>query len=412
MPQEPAKFVVQFLESIGRRSDAELYLKLFRELPKHKFAVLAPQSAWLQDAPLPLLEPLRFLAGLGLYPVVAFNGLGNDAPSVDGSIPALAGYLADFGVECVEVEWRPGKNTETLMQNAQAAKVSLVDLAKASPSRTSALGALVSELGSRKLVVLRNRGGIGPSGAGRLRLPSGRTLDTHSGGVSLLNLRADYKELRNSELLDQEERALLSELRNVHTSAPSLLTSITSPLNLLRELFTVRGAGTLVKTGTDILSFERYEQTSIRKLKHLLEQTFDRTLASDFFQRAPQRIYLESEYRGAAILAPGVAPGVGYLTKFAVSRAAQGEGIGRDLWDTLETDQASVYWRARRDNPVADWYAKQCDGMHAAGAWWVYWRNLKAEDIPALVTDALQRPRDLVLPTEIAGDKEQESKTP
>lgn len=403
VPKEPAQLVVQFLESIGRRSDAKLYLKLFRELPKHRFAVLAPRSTRLQDPPLPLLEPLRFLAALGLYPVVALNGFDAQGtsreehqPDESSGLAAFAKHLKDFEIGYAHVEWRVGQSAAAFERNAGAGLISLVNLANANSGGTTALGALVSALKSRKLVVLRSRGGIGPSDAGRLSLTSGRTIETHGEGVSLLNLRADYDALRTSDLLDHEEQHLLTELHKVHAAAPSLLTNITSPLNLLRELFTVRGAGTLVTTGSDIRSFNSYEEANSPRLRKLLEKTFDRKLAADFFERPPKRVYLESEYRGAAIVVSGFASRVGYLTKFAVSRAAQGEGLGRDLWDALESDQPSVYWRARRDNPSANWYSKRCDGMHAAGDWRVYWRNLNAEDIPALVRDALSRPEDLL----------------
>ena len=39
---DAAGVVLTFLESVGRRSEAELYLKLFRELPKESFAIIAP----------------------------------------------------------------------------------------------------------------------------------------------------------------------------------------------------------------------------------------------------------------------------------------------------------------------------------------------------------------------------------
>ena len=38
----PADVVLTFLESVGRRAEAELYLRLFRQLPKESFALIAP----------------------------------------------------------------------------------------------------------------------------------------------------------------------------------------------------------------------------------------------------------------------------------------------------------------------------------------------------------------------------------
>jgi len=81
----------------------------------------------------------------------------------------------------------------------------------------------------------------------------------------------------------------------------------------------------------------------------LLERSFGRTLRSEFFQRTPSSLYVEADYRGAAILEPSrVAP---YLSKLAVEPLAQGEGIARDLWQALARDHAAFFWRARPDNP-------------------------------------------------------------
>ena len=55
-----------FLESVGRRSESELYLRLFRELPKESFAIIAVESAVVRYAAGSLVEQLRFLRELGL----------------------------------------------------------------------------------------------------------------------------------------------------------------------------------------------------------------------------------------------------------------------------------------------------------------------------------------------------------
>jgi hypothetical protein len=116
----------------------------------------------------------------------------------------------------------------------------------------------------------------------------------------------------------------------------SLLVSVTSPLNLLKELFTVKGAGTLIKAGTEIQRRDAYTEQDVARLRPLLEESFGRTLSPDFFERRPLAVYIEASYRGAAILhAATPAP---YLSKFAVLPEAQGEGIGHDLWHAIERD--------------------------------------------------------------------------
>ena len=62
----PADVVLTFLESLGRRSEAELYLKLFHKLPKESFAIIAPGAPVLRYGLGSVVEQLRFLADLDL----------------------------------------------------------------------------------------------------------------------------------------------------------------------------------------------------------------------------------------------------------------------------------------------------------------------------------------------------------
>ena len=39
-----AEAVLTFLESVGRRSEAEFYLRLFRKIPKESFAIVAAEA--------------------------------------------------------------------------------------------------------------------------------------------------------------------------------------------------------------------------------------------------------------------------------------------------------------------------------------------------------------------------------
>jgi bifunctional N-acetylglutamate synthase/kinase len=75
---------------------------------------------------------------------------------------------------------------------------------------------------------------------------------------------------------------------------------------------------------------------------------------------------------------------------------AQGEGMGRDIWQAMVLDQPSVIWRARSKNPICSWYAWQCDGMVRRGYWTVYWRGVEPDRIPEVVELMLARPDDFV----------------
>lgn len=391
---DPSQFVLTFLESIGRRSDAEYYLRLFRQLPKPSFAVIAAEPDVYREAQGSLLEALRFLVAMGLYPVVALGLLGeNEQPVRD----QLLDGLAQRGLP-IALHRDAARDATRIEQDLGSERLALVEFAQSQAAeRFTALAGLLGQLRSRKLVLLRSRGGLGPKDGASVALSRTHHLPTTENGISIVNLRTDLSALRAGGWLSEDEQWLLLQLELVHQSAPALLTNITSPLNLLRELFTVRGAGTLIKTGSAVLRADSYAGLDLTRLKALLENAFNRPVRAGFESMSPADIYYETDYRGAAIVLAACRDfGASFLTKFAVDRKAQGEGIGRDLWEALLRDHPALYWRARKKNPISAWYAAQCDGLQQVGEWCVYWRGVRLEHIPNLIADALARPDDFI----------------
>jgi len=391
-----AEAVLTFLESVGRRSEAELYLGLFRRLPKERFAVIAAEAPVVRQALGSLVEQLRFLSELGLYAPIVL-GLFDPASAATGA-ERLARRLPTVGLEPVVHDAGAADLVEQLRRELRDERLPLVRFSPGDcdgvAGRFARVGELCHELGSRKLVFLRRRGGLGPHGERRIELPGAHALGAHGGGISVINLRTDAEPLLASKLLGQRDAVLLARLRDLllAQAAASVLVSVTSPLNLLRELFTARGAGTLVKRGTEVRRYASYAELDVGRLRALLEASFGRRAREDFFVREPLAIYVEQGYRAAAILEPSpVAP---FLTKFAVEPLAQGEGMGRDLWQAMERDFPRVFWRARPDNPIASWYLNECDGMLRLTRWHVFWRGLEPEEIPGAVGEVLERPED------------------
>ena len=208
-----------------------------------------------------------------------------------------------------------------------------------------------------------------------------------------LEFLAELDELLAPGALSDPHRHLLERARVLVDGVPHALgVAVTSPLDLLRELFTVRGAGTLVRRGTQVASHRDLAAVDRARLAELVEAAFGRPLRADFWARPIERVYVAGDYRGAAVVSP-TSEGA-YLTKLAVDAPARGEGIGRDLWRALTRDYPTFYWRARADNPIASWYQEQCDGMVKRGAWRVYWRGLEPARIPAAVAAAEASPVD------------------
>ncbi len=389
-----AATVLTFLESVGRRSEAELYLDLFRRLPKESFALVAPQTSVLREGPGVLSEQLGYLKRLGLFAPIVLGAFDREATGADRD--ALVDHLGQVGVlaETLSGTLPP----ESLVEQVRdALRVGRSPVVLFDGSVRDVLVELARGLSSRKIVVLRGRGGIGPHGLSRIELSPGHVLEGHTSGIGVINLRSDLSALSAGGHLAEDEVELLTGIgelldRVAEGRDRSPVLNVASPLSLLEELFTVRGAGTLIKRGASIDKFADYGELDSGRLESLLRTSFDRALRPGFFDRPPLRIYLERDYRGVALLEPGVSGA--FLSKFAVQPVARGEGLGQDLWWSLVRDNPAVYWRSRPDNPVNPWYATVCGGMQRGERWNVYWRGIPAETLASVIFDASQRPED------------------
>src|SRR5690606_17347695 len=70
-------------------------------------------------------------------------------------------------------------------------------------------------------------------------------------------------------------------------------------------------------------------------------------------------------------------PGGVYLDKFAVLDDAQGEGLGRAVWNVMREETPALFWRSRHHNPVNIFYYAESDGCIKQEKWKVFWYGLE-----------------------------------
>jgi hypothetical protein len=379
-----AEIVQRFLESVGAKADIDLYLKLFRSQRKESFAILAPNAQIVKGALDPVHFDLRILAGLGLLPVVLLGLL--EPKDADAQAARVSEWLLEDAVPCevirADAEMSPAV-IEAIRATIGRGAIPLVSVEAAAAQtvdgRFRLLGGLATRLETRKVVFLSRRAGLalGPGPA-----------------PSVVNLATDLDRLLAPGALSRGQAMLVRQIKRLLDQTPLSLTGVTvvNPLQFLRELFTVNGAGTLVRRGSRIDVRQGWEAVDPPRLRALFESAFGRTIRDDFFSSPVTRTFVEENYRGAAIVSnTPVAP---YLTKFAVERQAQGEGLGGEIWSLVTRDYPAFFWRSRPDNAITAWYVKQCDGLARFPQWHVFWRGLPIETIDPAVRYALACPSD------------------
>ncbi|HEY3593010.1 MAG TPA: hypothetical protein VGL13_04030, partial [Polyangiaceae bacterium] len=165
MVDEASETIFRFLESVGRRSEAEFYLALFRAEKKESFANLVIGASVLKDVSEAVVLDLRLLRGLGLLSVVTvgFNSAGSAAAEQaerlhrrleKSDVPAQVHAMDEPDVAAkVTAAARAGEIPIVAFTTGDAANLA---------GRWGALGDLSLGLETRKLIFLARRGGLRP----------------------------------------------------------------------------------------------------------------------------------------------------------------------------------------------------------------------------------------------------------
>jgi len=400
--------VSQVLSQLGASREARYYLKQYSQDAELQFAVIKVGGAIIEEQIDVLAAALAFLRNLGLMPIILHgagpqldvalqeasietvkkNGLRVTTPEVmEVARPViyranrrLVSALDEQGVRAQGIQHGvfvcDYLDREALGLVGDIRHVDLEAIRDAvhrgvlpvvaclGESTTGQVMNINADIAARELVwEVKPHKIIFLTGTGGLLDESGRI-------ISAISLRTDYQFLVEQDWVHSGMQLKLEQISQLLSGLPeSASVSITSVENLARELFTHRGAGTLIRLGEEIVERQAFSPGFREKAVALLEQSFNRKLQNGYFDDLPLECILSSESTGAmAIVLKGV-DGIPYLDKFAVTPEAQGAGLGAAVWQALIQRCPQLYWRSRADNPITRWYFDQADASFTRGKW-------------------------------------------
>ncbi|ASV11278.1 acetylglutamate kinase [Leptospira santarosai] len=363
------EILLKLLEVTDNTKDSFQFLKLFRSIKPEKFAVIYADSGTLMESAEALLYNLKLLHKLDLYPVVVLDKDGISYTNLfyrnhnkEESPSILPGKL-----------FRHPRDLAGAVVSALSEKKLPVFVAEEKgPSLFTFLTELCSTLRTKKLVHLYPRGGIFREG----------------NKISIFDVDS-------SVTPDPEDVSILFSCLELYKNVKDkdFGIAITSASSLLKELFTIKGSGTLIRRKNRIDFIPDHRSISRDKLNLLIEKAFQRSLKENFWNQEFSGILLESEYKGCALIKK--TPFGTFLSKFAVDEIARGEGVGRDIWDEMIRKFPILFWRARKENTISKWYTKVCDGMQKEGIWIYFWIGVQEEHIPSICFFLRNHPQDL-----------------
>ena len=400
--------VLELLGQLGSSREARQYLKEFSSVDEIRFAVVKVGGGILRDDLDELASALAFLHRLGLRPLV-LHGAG---PQVDAALEVA-------GLETLRHDGMR-VTTEEVMAVARPViyqlNLSLVEALESRGIRARGIQhgvfrcdyldrdrlGLVGDIRSVELESLRSavRGGalpviscLGESDSGQVLninadlaarelvwavephkivflTPTRGLLDRDGRVISAVSLDNDYEALMQEPWVHSGMRVKLQQINEMLQRLDrSTSVSITSADQLTRELFTHRGAGTLVRRGEEIEFLSPADDETLARVSEQVERAFGRALAPGWSAGLKQPdVLLSKTGRAAAVVVEGV-DGLSYLEKFAVTPEAQGEGLAAAMWQVLCARYPAFYWRSRQANPVTSWYFQQADASLRSGKW-------------------------------------------
>lgn len=380
------EILLKLLEVTENSKDSFQFLKLFRSLEPEKFAVIHASSETLTESAEAFLYNLKLLQKLQLFPVVvlekdgvSYANLFYRSPASKISLESIKDSLEEGqelpGSRNLPAKWfrNPSQALESVLSSLKEKKIPVFVTDQGGSEIYPYLSNLCKELRTKKLILLTTRSGLHNS---------------EDKKISILDFES-------TETLQKEDELLFKECKMIfeYTGDPNLQIAITSAPSLLKELFTIKGSGTLLRKKNRIEFHTDFQNIDPKRLNGLIEDSFGRGLKEGFWNKEFSGIVLESEYKGCALLQN--TPWGTFLSKFAVNEIARGEGVGRDIWDEMLKKAPVLFWRARAENTISKWYAKECSGLQKEGIWIYFWIGLKEKEIPAVCDFLRNLPEDL-----------------
>lgn len=430
--------IVRLLSAMGSAKEIDQYLKRFSQLDAKRFALVKVGGAVLRDDLPALVSSLTFLQQVGLTPIVlhgagpqldeelaaagiekhtvnglrvtssaalaivrrvfqkqnlrlveALQGTGTRATSVpsgvftasqlDAATYGLVGRVAAINLAAIETSLRAG-SIPVIASLGETESGQILNI-----NADFAANELVRALQPYKIVFLTGTGGL---------------LDGNGKVIDSINLSTEYATLLAQPWLGGGMRLKIEQIAQLLADLPlSSSVSITRPSELAKELFTHKGSGTLVRRGERVLRFGSWDGVDQARLRGLIESSFGRQLVADYFTRTrPCCVYVSENYRAALVLTDE--GGLTYLDKFAVLDDAQGEGLGRAVWQVMRAEHPRLFWRSSHGNRINHFYYAESDGCFKQARWKVFWYGMDDfADIERCVAHCSQRTPTLRAPS-------------
>ncbi len=412
------KELITFIEKTRKGDEFELFLNMFRDINKIKFAVIKISGKVLETKAESLAQDIAFLNQFGIFPIVV-HGAGSVLDRKLVFSKKINGFRITSKSDMEIIQKTFSEISQDLKQkiikNGGKAKIA-EDILLCEPIPELGYVGDITEIIISKLSEMIEKGNtpiISPLGlfnGNHLNInadtvakelvkciqPKKLIFITETGGI--LNKKKEIIPFLNvsEENFDNITGGMLLKVKEIKEYLSEGLDTavvITSPGNLINELFTIKGSGTFIKY-FKINSTGDINDLDKSKIKYLLENAFCKTLVPEYFNSQIKEVFYEKNYEGIAVIKE--LSNIPYLDKLAVLKSCQGTGLGKSLWNSVLKKYPKLILRASIANPLNSFYAKECDGFVKGSEWNVYWKGLSWHEAETTANLAMKKSKTLL----------------
>lgn len=422
--------VVQLLNNIGSKREAEQYLKYFTSVKQDQFAVIKIGGGILTNELETLSNSLAFLYHVGLYPIV-LHGAGpqlNKLLEDNGVLPDYIDGIRITDPKCLAIARRVfleenlrlvealedlGVRARPITSGVLRAefldkekyqfvgKITHVDKAPIeSAIHSGSLPILTSLAETAEGQILNVNADVAAGEVARVVEPLKIVFLNEKGGlfhgetgekISVINLDEEYEGLMSQPWVKYGTKLKIREIKELLYTLPrSSSVAIISVGDLQKELFTDSGAGTLIRRGYKLINHKHVDsfpgdslRTVISRHPDIISGKLSAATYIKHLSSTPFRAYGDEPLDVIAIVT--LHKDIPILDKFIATKNGWLNNVTDNVWNAVRSHHPELIWRIPSDDTNAGWYFGKCDGSFRVGDEIMFWYGIAEGDIPALL---------------------------
>jgi len=254
-----------------------------------------------------------------------------------------------------------------------------------------AAGAVARGMESLKVIYLSEKGGL-YHGVTKQR-------------ISAINLDEEYEGLLKESWVKYGTRLKIKEMKELLDDLPGASSvAILHPNQLVRELFTDNGAGTLIRRGSKLRTATSLEQVGdIGKFKEVLVRDRESPEAPRVIERyvdglksRPFKAYYDDSMECLGIvLPPQNGNSIAQLATFTTTKEGWLKNMTDNVFQNLKKEFPQLMWTVDQKDENLTWFFERADGSYSRGGEVLFWYGVEKPWECKEFSDFIQHGRDM-----------------